>query len=123
MKISCHKTDNPCGWFWVLLLLQFCPAVMAAKKSVEHSLPVVTTTSCEYGAFLELARFALSPEQRRAVDSLFSQFKERHITIKPSLCKLLALADSHQLVHLGTCLLYTSPSPRDRQKSRMPSSA
>ena len=25
--------------------------------------------------------------------------------------------------HLHTCLLYTSPSPRDRQKSRMPSSA
>ena len=24
---------------------------------------------------------------------------------------------------LGACLLYTSPSPRDRQKSRMPSSA
>ena len=24
---------------------------------------------------------------------------------------------------LWTCLLYTSPSPRDRQKSRMPSSA
>ena len=23
----------------------------------------------------------------------------------------------------GTCLLYTSPSPRDRQRSRMPSSA
>ena len=25
--------------------------------------------------------------------------------------------------HLEVCLLYTSPSPRDRQKSRMPSSA
>ena len=25
--------------------------------------------------------------------------------------------------HYGSCLLYTSPSPRDRQKSRMPSSA
>ena len=25
--------------------------------------------------------------------------------------------------HPNTCLLYTSPSPRDRQKSRMPSSA
>src|SRR5678809_1427096 len=24
---------------------------------------------------------------------------------------------------IGSCLLYTSPSPRDRQKSRMPSSA
>ena len=26
-------------------------------------------------------------------------------------------------LHLYICLLYTSPSPRDRQKSRMPSSA
>ena len=26
-------------------------------------------------------------------------------------------------LHANTCLLYTSPSPRDRQKSRMPSSA
>ena len=33
--------------------------------------------------------------------------------------------DSHQekLENRNTCLLYTSPSPRDRQKSRMPSSA
>ena len=28
-----------------------------------------------------------------------------------------------ELSESGTCLLYTSPSPRDRQKSRMPSSA
>ena len=28
-----------------------------------------------------------------------------------------------QARYRGTCLLYTSPSPRDRQKSRMPSSA
>ena len=27
------------------------------------------------------------------------------------------------LLHLYTCLLYTSPSPRDRTRSRMPSSA
>ena len=27
------------------------------------------------------------------------------------------------IVHTGSCLLYTSPSPRDRQKSRLPSSA
>ena len=26
-------------------------------------------------------------------------------------------------LYFNTCLLYTSPSPRDRQKSRMPSSA
>ena len=29
----------------------------------------------------------------------------------------------NELIKLGACLLYTSPSPRDRQKSRMPSSA
>ena len=39
------------------------------------------------------------------------------------------LAESHEMTDLilvrkdGRCLLYTSPSPRDRQKSRMPSSA
>ena len=35
----------------------------------------------------------------------------------------LVLADERGLREIGTCLLYTSPSPRDRQKSRMPSSA
>ena len=35
-----------------------------------------------------------------------------------------AVVDSGFLIYLiESCLLYTSPSPRDRQKSRMPSSA
>ena len=34
-----------------------------------------------------------------------------------------ALYDNVILTKKGNCLLYTSPSPRDRQKSRMPSSA
>ena len=29
----------------------------------------------------------------------------------------------HHFIETSDCLLYTSPSPRDRQKSRMPSSA
>ena len=33
------------------------------------------------------------------------------------------LADVGQALRGAACLLYTSPSPRDRQKSRMPSSA
>ena len=37
---------------------------------------------------------------------------------------LLQMADYKQLYEqVCDCLLYTSPSPRDRQKSRMPSSA
>ena len=34
-----------------------------------------------------------------------------------------AVADARIMPLAQTCLLYTSPSPRDRQKSRMPSSA
>ena len=37
--------------------------------------------------------------------------------------KLLKEFDVNVNVIGGPCLLYTSPSPRDRQKSRMPSSA
>ena len=32
-------------------------------------------------------------------------------------------SDPKDVADIETCLLYTSPSPRDRQKSRMPSSA
>ena len=35
----------------------------------------------------------------------------------------LATGGAQQIGQLTICLLYTSPSPRDRQKSRMPSSA
>ena len=36
---------------------------------------------------------------------------------------LAMMLATFSLIGLTTCLLYTSPSPRDRQKSRMPSSA
>ena len=43
------------------------------------------------------------------------------------LCKVhrrwSALYEQSFHTYYDTCLLYTSPSPRDRQKSRMPSSA
>ena len=35
----------------------------------------------------------------------------------------VAMADTFRLDFVGTCLLYTSPSPRDGLLSRMPSSA
>ena len=33
------------------------------------------------------------------------------------------IVPTHDVTEVKSCLLYTSPSPRDRQKSRMPSSA
>ena len=37
--------------------------------------------------------------------------------------RVISRLPNSQCYLLYTCLLYTSPSPRDRQKSRMPSSA
>ena len=40
-----------------------------------------------------------------------------------SMTQCLGMDHAHQGIRVNACLLYTSPSPRDRQKSRMPSSA
>ena len=41
-----------------------------------------------------------------------------HITVRS-----MPLVEPSLTINTPSCLLYTSPSPRDRQKSRMPSSA
>ena len=49
--------------------------------------------------------------------------KEVGIDISNEQPKVLTTSAVEQSDVVITCLLYTSPSPRDRQKSRMPSSA
>ena len=52
--------------------------------------------------------------------------KSRLLGVDPGKNRVgLAISDEDKLVStpLKTCLLYTSPSPRDRTRSRMPSSA
>ena len=62
----------------------------------------------------------------------YKLFKGHELIIIPNLIDIDLDIDLDMLVISGgnhtearykTCLLYTSPSPRDRQKSRMPSSA
>ena len=53
-------------------------------------------------------------------DNLFKQISENTLSDKPQDIK--EIAKKHNL-GVSTCLLYTSPSPRDRSVSRMPSSA
>src|SRR5678809_222020 len=40
---------------------------------------------------------------------------------RPGSDRMMVFQEFDQLLPWKTCLLYTSPSPRDRQKSRMPS--
>ena len=53
--------------------------------------------------------------------------REYHHLLTDADCSILVIAGSHTATHeidfSGTCLLYTSPSPRDQRGSRMPSSA
>ena len=85
---------------WGFSFCLLCSVAMAAKKAPVRELSFGTATSSECAACLEILRFAPSVDQNKAVESLFSQLKERHIAIKLSLYKFLALADSHQLVSL-----------------------
>ena len=50
------------------------------------------------------------------VEHFSNNVNERGLATDPETGEVLACRG-------GVCLLYTSPSPRDRQKSRMPSSA
>ena len=58
-------------------------------------------------------------------EMLSRRLKPPYVLLAMSLGAMVALAwaQRHGDEVSGCCLLYTSPSPRDRQKSRMPSSA
>ena len=61
------------------------------------------------------------------IEKLFVSYRETFSDSKKILDKYSIGLAHHKVIHLLSmyegCLLYTSPSPRDRQKSRMPASA
>ena len=76
------------------------------------------TIASEYGAALKRQRI------RRL--SAMSWSKKMYIFIKAGFEHIIPEGIDHILFVLGlffSCLLYTSPSPRDMRRSRMPSSA
>ena len=74
-----------------------------AKESKEFMKPVITPSGEDYLETILVLQKKLG--MVRSVDVA------RHMEVsKPSVCH-------------AVCLLYTSPSPRDRTRSRMPSSA
>ena len=75
----------------------------------------------------EVATFIkIYPWQLIKLRKIMSQFffSLLHVlSINNELIDIIVLRRHHAAAQVGSCLLYTSPSPRDRQKSRMPSSA
>ena len=70
--------------------------------------------SCDTRAVIDRGE-ALSFRKRSEKDQLI-----RFVNVSPKLDQKL---NGFQISTLSTCLLYTSPSPRDQRGSRMPSSA
>ena len=93
--------------FVSVALWSMCMLFLSCKKenpSLNETPATVEIFVCNSkGEPLENKTVGLYDENR------YKDFQKDH-TVKP-------------LAEVITCLLYTSPSPRDRQKSRMPSSA
>ena len=88
-----------------------------ARKIVEGDVPAplkdATIYSLDLGSLIAGTKYRGDFEKRLKI--VLHELKRRHNAI-------LFIDEIHTLIGAG-CLLYTSPSPRDRQKSRMPSSA
>ena len=69
---------------------------------------------------LELLEFRMAAEGEAAAIAAYRRTAEQEAAIRAANRKMANLIEAGQPT---VCLLYTSPSPRDRQKSRMPSSA
>ena len=96
-------------------LLGEASIVMCNDKHSAHS-TVLVTSDLNHAALIgwqDLQKLRVIPASFPAVAAVAQCYKE----IKTK------ILDAFPLVFSDTCLLYTSPSPRDRQKSRMPSSA
>ena len=94
---------------------------LKSPKFVEKPLKYQQKNNASYQMAQTLVRCPDFPELNLR---MISQY---HISRNPRKFSILLLANNERIfaidVNPGTCLLYTSPSPRDRQKSRMPSSA
>ena len=92
------------------------PTFIRAAKKLQQKYPslIVYIPSCR-NAFNEIFKKALRKYQVKGL--VISQ--KDSAKLKPYIYSLTKIA----LCKSGTCLLYTSPSPRDGLLSRMPSSA
>ena len=87
------------------------PMIEQTLESCNHVLREAKLTAEQIDEVVLVGGSTIIPKVRKRIESFFQN--PPHVAIDP-----------YKVVAMGAgCLLYTSPSPRDRQKSRMPSSA
>ena len=85
------------------------------KKDGKRETPAISTASLPDIVFMLLFFFMVSTTMREVSLMVANAMPQATETVK--------LEKKSLVSNIYVCLLYTSPSPRDRQKSRMPSSA
>ena len=137
------------GWKWifgflamlpipVFIWVQFrLPATLkesdrrpiSAKKIIE-AFKMVFTHRITVGYMLASgiifgSLFAFLGSSEQVFDEVFARGNKFYLYFAgiAGLLAIMNFSNSRFVGRFGICLLYTSPSPRDRQKSRMPSSA
>ena len=108
--------------------LKYFDLGMESRDKTDDQITIDSANAIKkYGVGVKCA--TITPDEERVKEfKLKKMWKSPNGTIRnilggtifrePIICKNIP-----KLVPSWTCLLYTSPSPRDRQKSRMPSSA
>ena len=98
-------------------LVPFGNVIAEANTYPELSLSLYNlhTTESYNGVFWSAGDY--DPDELKQINNLFRDHRTNDvIDIDPRLLSILYLVNNN-------CLLYTSPSPRDKRQSRMPSSA
>ena len=110
-------------------LLPALEAAIASAPTLPKALVITNPHNplgrCYSRAVLEsLARLCAKHEMHLVSDEVFalSVWESPDFEDEEGFVSVLGL-DAEALGCTGSCLLYTSPSPRDRTRSRMPSSA
>ena len=94
------------------------------KKLIVIPMVLILLTACSASSpFKSLTAGPCSGEQKQLVDDHISSQISAISKQDWPLAYSFAAKSFQDSIDLTSCLLYTSPSPRDRQKSRMPSSA
>ena len=96
----------------------FSQIMLAAKDIVGHPDGMEAAVAAVRASGLRVTGFQVL----RDFEGLTGHLHDYKMDIAKSMLDMCHALDCRLLL-LCSCLLYTSPSPRDRQKSRMPSSA
>ena len=115
-----HQWNISAGqWYSIEVLCDTCTAELKLDETILVEADRMFTGQVNISGDLELILDNINGEEIEVISLIAPN--ETYPTIRPSPGENHPLSEVYDC--LNSCLLYTSPSPRDMRRSRMPSSA